>query len=109
VIELKRRRKEKRARRIETRPEPTIYGNCDSWSFIVGKKPAPYSRKTSRQGSLQRGNKPFMHNLSTYLHGQLLDNLWVICGSSQAVMTPSRIVDFQLFYMPVFNDQKTPF
>jgi hypothetical protein len=23
-----------------TRPEPTIYGNCESWDFIVGKKPA---------------------------------------------------------------------
>jgi len=22
-----------------TRPEPTLYGNCESWSFIVGKKP----------------------------------------------------------------------
>ena len=21
-----------------TRPQPTIYGNCDSWAFIVGKK-----------------------------------------------------------------------
>ena len=21
-----------------TRPEPTIYGNCDSWKFIAGKK-----------------------------------------------------------------------
>jgi hypothetical protein len=21
-----------------TRPQPTIYGNCDSWEFIVGKK-----------------------------------------------------------------------
>jgi hypothetical protein len=28
-----------------TRPKPTIYGNCDSWSFIVGKKPRAYSRK----------------------------------------------------------------
>jgi hypothetical protein len=24
---------------MATRPEPTIIGNCDSWSFIVGKKP----------------------------------------------------------------------
>jgi hypothetical protein len=29
--------KEKRARLVMTRPEPTIYGNCDSWNFIVGK------------------------------------------------------------------------
>jgi hypothetical protein len=37
--------KEKRARRMVTRPKPTIYGNCDSWSFIVGKKPRAYSGK----------------------------------------------------------------
>jgi len=43
VIELKRRTQEKRARRVATRPEPTIIGNCDSWSFIVGKKPAEKS------------------------------------------------------------------
>jgi hypothetical protein len=23
---------------VLTRPQPTIFGNCDSWSFIVGKK-----------------------------------------------------------------------
>jgi hypothetical protein len=40
VIELKRQAQEKRARRVATRPEPTIIGNCDSWNFIVGKKPA---------------------------------------------------------------------
>ncbi|HVL44137.1 MAG TPA: hypothetical protein VM407_04855 [Acidovorax sp.] len=40
VIELKQRAQEKRARRVATRPEPTIIGNCDSWSFIVGKKAA---------------------------------------------------------------------
>ncbi|MDH4465358.1 MAG: hypothetical protein QE290_15140 [Acidovorax sp.] len=38
VIELKWGAQEKRARRMATRPEPTIIGNCESWSFIVGKK-----------------------------------------------------------------------
>lgn len=23
-----------------TRPEPPIYGSCENWDFIVGKKPA---------------------------------------------------------------------
>jgi hypothetical protein len=43
IIELKRRGQEKRARRMATRPEPTIIGNCEGWSAIVGKKPAPMS------------------------------------------------------------------
>jgi len=38
-------RQEKRARRIVTRPEPTIIGNCEGWKLIVGKKPARYSPK----------------------------------------------------------------
>ncbi len=28
---------------VMTRPQPTIYGNCDSWNFIVGKKPGRLS------------------------------------------------------------------
>jgi hypothetical protein len=65
VIELKERRKEKRARRKQTRPKPTIYGNCDSWSFIVGKKPGAYSPATSVWLTLQQDNIDFTHNLST--------------------------------------------
>jgi len=76
-----------------TRPKPTIYGNCDSWSFIVGKKPGPYSPKISRQGSLQRSNKDFIHSLSTIFSAKGLDNLWAICGSSQSGSAPSRMVD----------------
>jgi hypothetical protein len=45
VIELKRRGQEKRARRMATRPEPTIIGNCEGWSLIVGKKPEPMSHQ----------------------------------------------------------------
>jgi hypothetical protein len=48
-----------------TRPKPTIYGNCDSWDFIVGKKACTYSPETARTRSLQRGNSILMHNLST--------------------------------------------
>jgi hypothetical protein len=81
VIELKRHRKEKRARLIATRPEPTIYGNCDSWNFIVGKKPCAYSPKISIQRSLQGRNKRVVHNLLTIEEMKDLDNLWAICGS----------------------------
>jgi hypothetical protein len=67
VIELKRRGQEKRARRVVTRPEPTIYGNCDSWSFIVGKKPGAYSPEMGNYWSLQHRTKILVNNLSTIL------------------------------------------
>jgi hypothetical protein len=65
VIELKQRVKEKRARRKLTRPEPTIKGNCDSWNFIVGKKPRTYSQETAKSPSLQTCNKKVINSLST--------------------------------------------
>jgi hypothetical protein len=55
--------KEKRARRVVTRPKPTIYGNCDSWSFIVGKKPRAYTRHQRQTRSLQTNNRGVIHNL----------------------------------------------
>jgi hypothetical protein len=84
--------KEKRARREVTRPKPTIYGNCDSWSFIVGKKPSAYSRKTRQTGSLQASNMNVIHNLSTKMGGKVWDNLWAICGSAVDPWETSRIV-----------------
>jgi hypothetical protein len=65
VIELK----------VETRPEPTIYGNCDSWSFIVGKKDSAYSAKISKKGELQHRNKNLMHNLLTNFDSLDMDNM----------------------------------
>jgi hypothetical protein len=56
VIEFKKAQARKRARLVVTRPEPTIYGNCDSWSFIVGKKAAPYSPKNRNLSALQCHN-----------------------------------------------------
>jgi hypothetical protein len=79
-LNLKRRRQEKRARRVVTRPEPTIYGNCDSWSFIVGKKGVPYSPKNRKFPSLRRHNM----NLSTAYQQidlgrfeQVVGDLWI--------------------------------
>ena len=56
-------RQEKRARQMVTRPEPTIYGNCDSWNFIVGKKPIAYIRKTDKAWSLRCNNGKVIHSL----------------------------------------------
>jgi len=77
---------------VVTRPEPTIYGNCDSWSFIVGKKPRPYRRHDAKQGSLQASNKTFIHSLSTLFRGNSWDNLWAICGSAVRRRKTSRMV-----------------
>jgi len=48
---------------VVTRPKPTIYGNCDSWSFIVGKKPRPYSHTHAKTTSLQDSNRKLIHSL----------------------------------------------
>jgi hypothetical protein len=103
------RGKEKRARRVATRPEPTIYGNCDSWSFIVGKKPGTYSQGKRLEGSLQTSNRKLIHNLSTKLVGNVWDNMWVICGPAVNRIRPSRIVVGTLFDIPLIADEVTGF
>ena len=51
---------------MRTRPEPTIYANCDSWNFIVGKKLVRNSPEMSKFLSLQLNNKKVMHSLLTF-------------------------------------------
>lgn len=84
-----------------TRPKPTIYGNCDSWSFIVGKKPRAYSRNDHEARSLRVSNMQVIHNLSTKIGGKLQDNLWAICGSAVHQGKSSRMVVFGFFDMPL--------
>ncbi|MBK9575202.1 MAG: hypothetical protein IPO43_22215 [Rhodoferax sp.] len=76
MIELKRGSQEKRARRILTRPEPTIFGNCDSWNFIVGKKGTAYSPKTNNKAKLRGNNMKFIHSLLTIKAKEA----WTTCG-----------------------------
>ncbi|WP_287965587.1 hypothetical protein [Diaphorobacter sp.] len=57
VMEWPKCTQEKRARQRETRPEPTIFGNCDGWDFIVGKKPANQRLHPDRQGTFQGSRK----------------------------------------------------
>jgi hypothetical protein len=57
--------KEKRARLVVTRPEPTINGNCDSWDFIVGKLVPLRSLQYSLGKSLLQCNTYFIHSLYT--------------------------------------------
>lgn len=46
-----------------TRPEPTIYGNCESWDFIVGKKPALNSPKIGKLLTLTTGSESLGHKV----------------------------------------------
>jgi hypothetical protein len=84
--------KEKRARRFWLRPKPTIYGNCDSWNFIVGKKPRAYSEPPIRAGPLRGHNWLVIHRFSTPSGDDRWDKLWAICGSAVEHAKPSRIV-----------------
>src|SRR5262245_22512400 len=88
---MARTKKKGRALKV-TRPKPTIYGNCDSWNFIVGKKPRAYSRHPASQEALQGRNWIVSHSLSTKTWGQCLDNMWAICGCPVRTPKPSRIV-----------------
>ncbi|MBV7427605.1 MULTISPECIES: hypothetical protein [unclassified Acidovorax] len=109
VIELKRSTQEKRARRMATRPEPTIIGNCDSWSFIVGKKPAGKSPYDCIQGELPGCNRAFIHNLFTVCTTTTLDNLWVSCGSAVHCTSASRIVNPRLANIQISVEQEPLF
>jgi hypothetical protein len=97
-------RQEKRARRITARPEPTIFGNCEGWNFIVGKKNCLHSTQNSNRKKLQHSNRKFMHSLSTKFEGNYLDKLWAICGALQKHPFLSHIVDFDIFDMPIIPD-----
>ncbi len=57
-----------------TRPEPTIYGNCEGWIFIVGKKRETDRPKIPKCLSLRASNKVLMNNLSTILNCAVPDN-----------------------------------
>ena len=59
--------KEKRARLVVTRPEPTIFGNCDGWGFIVGKLAHTHSPHIGLGKSLLQCNTDFIHKLFTGL------------------------------------------
>jgi hypothetical protein len=80
---------------LVTRPQPTIYGNCDSWNFIVGTKqdfPYPGGLKFC---SLQHHNRQIIHRISTIPEEQRREKLWVNCGLPVDELCPSHIVDWR--------------
>ena len=55
---------------VMTRPKPTIYGNCDSWNSIVGKKGVGLAASDIEMPALQVHNGHVIHRLSTTPCGQ---------------------------------------
>ena len=81
MFEIERTDTRKKGASIWTRPEPTIYGNCDSWNFIVGKKPWAHTPEIALSQTLRHRNINLIHNLFTVEKRNLLNKLWVDCGS----------------------------
>ena len=86
-----------------TRPEPTIYGNCDSWGFIVGKKAVCESPDKPLQATLQAHDTLFIHNLSTESAQKQQNNLWVSCGALGGKSWESRMVVNRRFFICLFR------
>jgi hypothetical protein len=77
VIELNRSGKEKRARRITTRPEPTIIGNCDVLELHCRQK-APNVQPSNRGMLLvARSQHQIYQQLIHSFEKHDLNNLWV--------------------------------
>jgi hypothetical protein len=83
-----------------TRPEPTIYGNCDSWSFIVGKTRRAYRHEVTAARPLWVCNWHVVHRFSTIYGWPKGDNMWASCGAPVHRYVPSRIVVYRPFDMP---------
>jgi len=75
-----------------TRPEPTIYGNCDSWEFIVGKKAVAQSPYKFLKPPLRPNHTESIHSLSTESTRKQQNNLWVSCGTLGGKSSESRMV-----------------
>jgi hypothetical protein len=88
LIRKARAKKKGRVKKV-TRPKPTIYGNCDSWNFIVGKTRRAYSLGVTPALPLQVRNSHLVHRFSTILEWLRGDNMWASCGS--AVDRPAGI------------------
>ncbi|MEN9688119.1 MAG: hypothetical protein RI998_116 [Pseudomonadota bacterium] len=82
-----------------TRPEPTIYGNCDSWDLIVGRKPDADSPKGSLNSALSVRDTIVIHSLFTKMVRARRNNLWANCGSICTTHKASRIVKKILFHI----------
>jgi hypothetical protein len=89
--------KEKRARLVSTRPEPTIYGNCDSWDFIVGKLTHTHSPKTRLTGRCSFATRILSTSYpQSICHSdeQVVDQLWINGGLLKGISHRERTLRF---------------
>jgi hypothetical protein len=90
----------KKGRVGETRPEPTIYGNCDSWDFIVGKTRLPDSPPNPAFMRVARPQQK-IHSQLIHRAGDIcMNKLWGICGSPRPFLWAILIACLQLRLMP---------
>ena len=65
---------------MSTRPEPTIYGNCDMLELHFREIGYPVHGPNRRFGTLQRDNERVNNRISTVLVDIHLNNVWKPCG-----------------------------
>jgi hypothetical protein len=66
-----------------TRPQPTIYGNCDSWDFIVGKNTLAEPSHTPPHCRCNAATKNYQQFINTMIGttlGQVGRRLWTVGG-----------------------------
>ena len=86
-----------------TRPEPTIYGNCDSWEFIVGRKPVEVVPQIACPTPLHDNDINFIHSLLTIWLEKNQNNLLVICGSICTTGFTSHMVKKWILHISKFT------
>ena len=93
-----------------TRPQPTIYGNCDSWAFIVGKKRVgddPSSRCRRRCDAATNIYQQLINNFDAIDSEQLAMRLWTSGGLPRNVPhgggKGARYSDKQIFEAPILS------
>jgi hypothetical protein len=96
VIELKREGQEKRARRVTTRPEPTIFWQLRKLELHCRQKGPDEKPQTLREAVVATQQHLFYQQLIHSFQNPRTDNMWAICGSSAKPLGVSHIVGFNV-------------
>ncbi len=70
----------KKGASIATRPEPTIYGNCDMLELHFREIGLPVYAQNSCFDPLRAGNGGFINRLSIEMVDIHMNNMWKRCG-----------------------------
>ncbi len=76
----------------KTRPEPTIYGNCDVLELHFREIDPAVHAKNRRKSPLRGGNTGVMHKLITDMVDMSLNNVWKPCERLPLRGTSSHMV-----------------